>query len=73
MKEAPDAPVIDADYRSVTIRCPYCHGRHQHERRTMNPGQPTRRAPGCGNIRTNAQRVAGYWVTIPTNRQETTP
>jgi hypothetical protein len=61
--EAPEAPVIGGDARSVYVRCPYCNGRHQHERRTMPRGERSRRAPGCGNIRTNAQRATGYWIT----------
>lgn len=63
--DAPEAPVIRADSRSVYVKCPYCGAAHAHERRTMPRGQRTRRAPGCGNIRTTAQRAAGYWVTVP--------
>lgn len=65
LSEAPEAPVIGSDSSTVTIRCPYCTGQHQHERRSMPRGERTRRAPGCGNIRTQAQRTAGYWITDP--------
>ena len=55
---APEAQVVGRSATHITILCPYCGDRHNHER-TLSGYQ--RRAPGCGLVRTPEQRWAGYW------------
>jgi hypothetical protein len=55
--EAPTAQVLRIASGIATVSCPYCGHNHTHpvDRRGYQ-----RRAPGCGMIRTQAERLAGY-------------
>jgi len=56
--KAPEAQVVGRSGSHVTILCPLCGNKHDHER---TKGGFNRRAPGCGLVRTPEQRWAGYW------------
>ena len=58
---APEAPVTSRSGLHVTVHCPYCGNRHEHDLRESGAFQ--RRAPGCGIVRTPDQRFTGYWFT----------
>ncbi len=58
---APEAQVVARSGAYVTVLCPYCGDRHDHER---TPGGYQRRAPGCGLWRSQNQRASGYWFII---------
>lgn len=59
---APEARVVSRSGIHVTVECPYCgSSTHEHEVRTGRGYE--RRAPGCGMVRTPAQRSIGYWFT----------
>lgn len=65
--EAPDAPVVWVSGGAFSVQCPYCSQAHRHERRNVPLKGRARLSPGCGLRLGPTERVAGYWITIPTN------
>lgn len=65
----PEAATVQVRGKFAKIRCPYCRGIHEHKpiAAPFLPGSTHHRAPGCGLIRTGAERLTGYTFTIPTN------
>ena len=60
----PQAEVVRVRGRVVTVTCPYCGGAHAHQVEYL--GATERRAPGCGILRSAADRAAGYKFRTPT-------
>jgi len=60
----PQAEVVRVRGRVVTVTCPYCGAAHAHQVEYL--GRPERRAPGCGILRSAADRAAGYTFRTPT-------
>lgn len=63
--EAPEAPLAWAQASSISVHCPYCRQAHRHERRNLPTEGRARLAPQCGLQLNPAERVTGYWVTVP--------
>lgn len=57
---APDAPVVRAHGRYITVTCPYCGDPHEHKVEAV--GVPERHAPGCGLHASPQHRLVGYWI-----------
>lgn len=60
----PVADVIAIFGRTVVVHCPYC--REQHEHTVTALGRTERHAPGCGILRSAADRATGYRFTTST-------
>lgn len=60
------AEFLEVRGKYAKIRCPYCHGVHEHHTIAVSfkPGTTHHRAPGCGLARTGDERIAGYTFTI---------
>jgi hypothetical protein len=60
----PVAPVVETSTRggdfAVVSPCPYCGGAHRHA--ALGQQSSPHRAPGCGLLRSGADRVTGYWL-----------
>lgn len=67
MTVIPTATVLKVRNKYAHVRCPYCHGEHEHSAGTnpFIPGSTHHRAPGCGLHMSGEQRAAGYRFTIP--------
>lgn len=61
---APEATIVRRGYNTIHIKCPYCKAEHEHFLYGKTRDRRIRRAPGCGNVRSNEQRITGYWITL---------
>lgn len=59
----PVALVLRRAGSRVQVRCPYCSGLHWHDR--PGGGMSARRAPACGLVRPEVDRLTGYVITEP--------
>lgn len=64
MTTAPRAGVQSLTQHHVQVICPYCGKPHTHAIDRAAPGSTIRRAPGCGLVRTEAERLTGYRITL---------
>ena len=67
----PTAEVIRYDGTHVRVRCPYCHGAHEHVVEPARNQGRQRRAPGCGLYQPADVRAAGYVFELPADRPGT--